>query len=90
MSDLTSLPDLNRDAVLRLIPRGAIILWAGTTAPDGFLLCNGAAYSQVSYYKLFQVIGTTYGGSGGTFNVPNITAYSHASPAVSIYYYIKY
>jgi microcystin-dependent protein len=85
MRTLTSLPQFNRDARLRLIPRGGIILFGTTTAPDGFLKCDGTTYSQVSYYKLYLVIGTAFGGSNGTFQVPNISA-----PLAGTAYCIKY
>lgn len=46
---------------------------AGSTIPDGWLLCNGAAVSRTTYAKLFAVIGTRYGSGNGstTFNLPN-------------------
>ena len=40
--------------------------------PKGWLRCNGASYSQITYAALFAVVGTTFGGSGGNFNVPTI------------------
>jgi len=48
--------------------------FAGDTAPDGWLLCDGAAISRTTYAALFAVIGTKYGVGDGstTFNVPNI------------------
>lgn len=56
-----------------LIPTGSIINFAGSTAPSGWLLCDGAAVSRTLYTALFSVIGTTYGVGNGTttFNVPN-------------------
>lgn len=46
---------------------------AGSTIPDGWLLCNGAAVSRTTYAKLFAAIGTRYGTGNGstTFNLPN-------------------
>ena len=41
-------------------PVGAIIAFAGKTAPDGFLKCDGSAVSRSVYANLFAVIGTTY------------------------------
>lgn len=54
---------------------GSVIAYASNSAPDGFLLCNGAAVSRTTYSDLFQKIGTTYGGGDGstTFNLPNLT-----------------
>jgi hypothetical protein len=45
-----------------------------TTAPTGYLLCNGDAISRTTYAALFTVLGTTYGTGDGstTFNLPNL------------------
>jgi len=55
------------------IPAGAMMDFAGSSAPSGFLLCNGAAISRTAYAKLFAVIGTTFGAGDGstTFNIPD-------------------
>ena len=56
------------------IPPGAIMAFATNSAPDGWLICNGAAVSRTTYAKLFAAIGTTYGSGNGstTFNLPNL------------------
>jgi microcystin-dependent protein len=48
--------------------------FAGTTAPQGWMLCDGSAVSRTTYAALFAVIGTTYGEGDGetTFNIPNL------------------
>ena len=53
---------------------GAIKPWTKSTAPAGYLLCDGAAVSRTTYADLFAVISTTYGAGDGssTFNVPNL------------------
>ena len=53
---------------------GVVQLYAGSTAPNGWLICNGQAVSRTTYAALFAVIGTTYGAGNGstTFNVPNL------------------
>lgn len=52
---------------------GDIRLFAGTFAPRGWLLCNGALLSISEYETLFALIGTTYGGDGQTtFAVPDL------------------
>ena len=53
---------------------GMIQMFGGSTAPTGWLLCNGAAVSRTDYAALFAVIGTTYGTGDGstTFNLPNL------------------
>ena len=54
-------------------PPGSIKIWAGTTIPSGYLLCDGSAISRTEYSALFSAIGTTYGAgdSSSTFNLPD-------------------
>lgn len=53
-------------------PTGAIHAFGGTTAPAGWLLCDGTAVSQATYAALFAAIGTAFGNpGGGNFNVPD-------------------
>ena len=56
------------------IPTGVILTFGGSTVPEGFLLCNGAAISRTTYAKLFAAIGTLYGAGDGatTFNLPDM------------------
>jgi microcystin-dependent protein len=54
-----------------LVPIGAILPFAGSTAPTGYKLCDGASYSTTTEAALFAVIGYAYGGSGANFNVPD-------------------
>jgi microcystin-dependent protein len=56
------------------VPAGAYLPFAGSTAPAGWLMCNGQAVSRTTYAALFAVCGTTYGVGDGTttFNVPNM------------------
>ena len=63
----------NFDKIDAYIP-GVIQLYAGSSAPSGWLICNGQAVSRTTYAALFAVIGTTYGAGNGstTFNVPNL------------------
>lgn len=55
-------------------PVGSINLYAGSSAPTGWLICDGSAVSRTTYADLFDVIGTTYGSGDGstTFNIPNL------------------
>jgi microcystin-dependent protein len=55
-----------------LIPYGTIIQSAAVSIPDGWLNCNGASISTLTYANLFSAIGYTYGGSGSNFNIPDI------------------
>jgi len=56
------------------VPAGCVMPYAGATAPDGWLLCNGQAVSRATYAGLFAVIGTTFGPGDGstTFNLPGL------------------
>ena len=53
---------------------GFIQMYAGETAPSGWLICDGRALSRTVYKTLFDVIGTTYGAGDGstTFNIPDL------------------
>jgi microcystin-dependent protein len=57
-----------------ITPIGVIRLFAGSTAPNGWLICNGDAVSRSAYSNLFKVIGTTYGvgNSNTTFTLPDM------------------
>lgn len=54
-------------------PAGIIMGWTGSTAPDGWLWCNGQAISRTTYSNLFSVVGISYGAGDGstTFNLPD-------------------
>lgn len=56
-------------------PAGIVMPFAGSTAPQGYLLCDGSAVSRTDYADLFTAIGTTYGSGDGstTFNVPDLS-----------------
>ena len=58
-----------------LPPVGSVTAFAGSTTPDGWLLCDGSAVSRTDYADLYAVIGDTYGDGDGstTFNLPNLT-----------------
>jgi len=53
---------------------GTVIWSSASTAPIGYVACNGAAVSRTTYSNLFAVIGTTYGSGDGstTFNLPDL------------------
>mgnify|MGYP000886994299 FL=1 len=54
-------------------PIGAVMDYAGSTAPTGWLICAGQALSRTTYAALFAVIGTTYGApDASTFNLPDL------------------
>lgn len=49
-----------------------------TTAPTGWLLCDGNAISRSTYSALFTAVSTTYGAGDGstTFNIPDMRSRS--------------
>ena len=55
-------------------PVGTIIMYGGSSAPSGWVLCNGQALSRTTYSSLFSIVGVTFGGGDGvnTFNVPDL------------------
>ena len=65
---------LNADDLSGMVPSGAVMYFAGQTAPSGWLKANGAAVSRTAYAALFAAIGTTYGAGDGstTFNLPDL------------------
>jgi len=66
---MTNLQDFtNRSEV------GVIKPWGKSTAPVGYLLCDGTAVSRTTYADLFAIIASTYGAgdSSTTFNVPDL------------------
>lgn len=54
------------------VPTGTVLAFAGATAPDGFLLCDGTSYNVADYPALYAVIGNLYGGDTETFQTPNL------------------
>jgi microcystin-dependent protein len=56
------------------MPIGAILPYGGSSAPSGYLLCNGSAVSRTTYANLFAIISTTFGAGDGstTFNLPDL------------------
>jgi len=55
-------------------PVGSITMYGGSSAPSGWLYCNGQAVSRTIQSDLFNAIGTTFGNGDGstTFNVPDL------------------
>jgi len=59
------------------IPIGAILPFAGSEVPYGFLLCDGSEVERTKYPDLFDIIGTTYNGSAAlvgvnTYRLPDL------------------
>jgi microcystin-dependent protein len=55
-------------------PTGSVLTYAGSAAPNGWLLCDGSAVSRSTYAGLFAVVGSIYGNGDGstTFNLPDL------------------
>jgi len=54
------------------VPPGTVFSFAGSTAPTGYLLCDGTVYDIADYPDLFNAISNFWGGDGvTTFAVPN-------------------
>lgn len=54
-------------------PTGGLLMWPTSSAPSGWLVCNGQAVSRSTYSALYAVVGTTFGAGDGstTFNLPD-------------------
>lgn len=51
---------------------GMIACFPTTSAPAGWLACNGQLVNKTTYAALFAVIGTTFGESGNNFKLPDL------------------
>jgi microcystin-dependent protein len=59
------------------VPMGAIMPYAGASAPYGYLFCDGSEVEQSKFPDLFNVIGTLYNGTTtlngvNTFRLPDL------------------
>lgn len=56
------------------VPSGSLLGYGGSSAPAGWLLCDGSAVSRTTYASLFSAISTTFGVGDGssTFNIPDL------------------
>lgn len=55
-------------------PVGTIVAFAGSTAPSGWLLCDGTQVSRSTYATLYSVVANAYGSGDGTtsFHLPDL------------------
>jgi microcystin-dependent protein len=51
---------------------GTIMMWPSTRIPVGWVICDGRTLNVSGNEVLYSLIGTTYGGSGTTFKVPDM------------------
>lgn len=59
--------------IANITPVGAVLDYAGATAPTGWLLCYGQSLVRATYPDLFTAIGTLFGAADGThFNLPDL------------------
>jgi microcystin-dependent protein len=58
----------------QFIPSGAVLPFAMSSVPAGWLKCNGQVVSRTTYASLYSAIGTTYGSGDGstTFTLPDL------------------
>ena len=65
-----------------IMPIGVVLDYAGSTAPDGFLVCDGRLVSRTTYSQLFAVIGTVWGAGDGstTFRLPPTSGRASVGP----------
>ena len=56
------------------VPIGTIAPYGGSSAPTGWLLCDGLAVSRTTYSDLYAAIGNAwgYGDNSTTFNLPDL------------------
>ncbi|BDW88208.1 phage tail protein [Thalassospira tepidiphila] len=56
------------------LPVATILPFAGSVAPEGFMICDGAELLAAEYADLFTAIGTVYGvgQAAGSFKLPDL------------------
>jgi microcystin-dependent protein len=66
--------ELTLTAANALVPTGTVVAFAGRPerVPSGWLLCDGRSLVRDMYPALFNAVGTSYGGDGTNFNLPDL------------------
>jgi microcystin-dependent protein len=55
------------------VPTGTVSMFAGSSAPTGWLLCDGSSFDSGTYSALASLLGDTYGThSSTTYYLPNL------------------
>lgn len=69
----TTVTGSTSSTVAPLIPAGVVVAWAGSSAPDGWLLCDGSEVSRTTYAALWAICSTSFGSpsSGSVFKLPD-------------------
>jgi microcystin-dependent protein len=60
--------------IFNTLPPGIVVPFGGSSAPPGWLLCDGSPVSRTVYQNLFLSIGTVWGNGDGstTFHLPDL------------------
>jgi microcystin-dependent protein len=68
-----TLAKLAADLQAYLVPTGVVQDYVGSSAPTGWLICDGTEVSRTLYADLFTVCGVKHGSGNGstTFNLPD-------------------
>lgn len=63
----------NSNIPLIVLPVGVIFVWLSTSLPTtNYLWCDGSIYNPDEYSELYQIIGTSYGGTTNSPRLPNL------------------
>jgi len=70
------------------MPIGSILIYAGSTAPEGWLMCDGELYDILAYPELFEAIEFTYGENAekDAFGVPDLAGRVPVGPSSTWYF----
>lgn len=61
--------DLNGNLQGSGVPVGTILSFAGNSAPEGYLICDGSVISSSTYSDLFSVVTNLYGEGDGSYTL---------------------
>lgn len=65
--------DFYNEDIVDNTPVGSIMAYPSLTPATKWKLCDGQALSKTDYAELFALLGTKYGSTSTTFNVPNLS-----------------
>lgn len=88
--NINKLTESNYYLESNVLPIGTIVLWMGTSYPNGWLALDGSDISRTDYSELFALYGETYGSGDGstTFTLPNQNANDTGNLNLPNYNYI--
>jgi cytoskeletal protein CcmA (bactofilin family) len=55
-----------------LVPPGTILWYSRSTAPSGWLFCDGSVLATSTYARLFSAVSYTWGSTTGSFTLPDL------------------